>query len=367
VWYFTPFYSILRAASTYELFGLPGKMWGMFTMAGAVAILFVVPWLDRSPVKSMRYKGWLSRIALLLFVAAFIILGVLGTKIVAPARTVLAQICTLYYFAFFIAMPWYTRMEKTTTPPARLTGRFITIPQLVLTLVLIAGLTSLPLMAVGAEAEAQLEPFKVNLQDKASLQSGAATFINNCMGCHSASFARYQRLADDLGIPKDVAEKNLLLSKNGKLGDLMVSSMPKEAAQNWFGSAPPDLTLVARVRSPAWLNGYLKGFYLDSKRPFGVNNTVFKNVGMPNVLGNLQGQQTCDGEHCTVTTHVEGTGTMTPAEFDKFVYDLVNFLAYLGEPAGMNRQTIGAYVLFFLAFLFVFAYMLNREYWKDVH
>ena len=105
VWYFTPFYSILRASSTYPLFGLPGKMWGMFTMAFAIAIMFVLPWLDRSPVKSMRYKGWYSRIALLLFVVGFCILGVLGTKIVTPGRTVLAQFCTAYYFLFFLAAP----------------------------------------------------------------------------------------------------------------------------------------------------------------------------------------------------------------------------------------------------------------------
>ncbi len=367
VWYFTPFYSMLRAC-TYPLFGVDAKVWGLVTMAAAIAILFILPWLDRSVVKSLRYKGWYSRISLLLFVASFMILGVLGTKIATAPRTALAQICTVYYFVFFLAMPWYTRKEKTTTPPVRLTGRFITIPQLVLALALLAGLTAVPLIAVGAEAGAKLEPFKVNLADKASLQSGASTFINNCMGCHSAAFSRYQRVADDLGIPKEIAKEKLLFDHDKNLGDLMISAMPKEAAKNWFGVAPPDLSLVARVRSPEWLQGYLKGFYTDSSRPFGVNNEVFKNVGMPNVLGNLQGQQVlCKAEACTGTTHVDGTGTMSPEEFDKLVYDLVNFLTYLGEPAAMHRETIGAYVLFFLAFLFVFAYMLNREYWKDVH
>ncbi len=367
VWYFTPFYSMLRAC-TYPLFGVDAKVWGLVTMASAIAILFVLPWLDRSAVKSLRYKGWYSRIGLLLFVACFIILGVLGTKHPTANRASLAQLCTAYYFVFFLAMPWYTRKEKTTTPPARLTGRFISIPQLVLALVLLAGLTAVPLMAVGAESEARLESFKVNLADKASLQSGASTFINYCMGCHSAGFSRYQRVADDLGIPKEIAKEKLLFDHGKNLGDLMVSSMPKESAKNWFGVAPPDLSLVARVRSPEWLQGYLKGFYTDTSRPFGVNNTVFKNVGMPNVLGNLQGQQVpCKSEGCAGTTHVEGTGSMSPEEFDKFVYDLVNFLTYLGEPAAMQRETIGAYVLFFLAFLFVFAFMLNREYWKDVH
>jgi ubiquinol-cytochrome c reductase cytochrome b subunit len=358
---------MLRAV-TYPFLGLDAKMWGMVVMGLAIAILFVVPWLDRSPVKSMRYKGWYSRITLLFFVVAFIILGVLGTKLATGPRTALAQICTVYYFVFFLAMPWYTRKEVTTTPPQRVTGRFITIPQLLLSLFLIAGLITLPLYAVGAETEIELSHFEVNLEDKASLQSGAATFINNCMGCHSAGFSRYQRVASDLDIPEDLMKNHLVLDADTNIGDLMVSAMPIEASKSWFGAAPPDLTLVARVRTPEWLYGYLKGFYLDASRPFGVNNRVFENVAMPNVLGNLQGDQIpCTTEGCSETIHVEGTGSLTAEEFDKQVYDLVNFLTYLGEPALMHRKTIGAYVLFFLAFLFVFAFMLNREYWKDVH
>ena len=367
VWYFTPFYSMLRAV-TYPFLGFDAKMWGALVMGLAIAILFVVPWLDRSPVKSMRYKGWYSRIGLLLFVVSFIILGVLGTMIATGPRTALAQICTVYYFLFFLAMPWYTRKEKTTTPPDRVTGRFITIPQLLLALAAIAALTFLPLKAVAAEAEVELEPFEANLEDKASLQSGAATFINYCMGCHSARFSRYQRVASDLGIPEDLMEEYLIFNPDANIGDLMVSAIPLEASKNWFGAAPPDLTLVARVRGADWLNGYLKGFYVDPSRPFGVNNRVFENVAMPNVLEVLQGQQIAqEGEHGIETVHVEGTGTLTEEEFDKVVYDLTNFLVYLGEPAALHRERIGAYVLFFLAFLFVFVFMLNREYWKDVH
>jgi Cytochrome b subunit of the bc complex len=366
VWYFTPFYSMLRAV-TYPLFGFDAKMWGAIVMGLAIAILFVVPWLDRSPVKSMRYKGWYSRIGLLLFAASFIILGVLGTKIATGPRTALAQICTAYYFIYFLAMPWYTRKEATTEPPARLTGRFITIPQLALAVVLLVVLTWVPLKAVGAESEVELEPFTVNLEDKAGLQEGASTFINYCMGCHGARFSRYNRVAADLGIPESLMEEYLVFNPEASIGDLMESAMPKEEAKNWFGVAPPDLTLVARVRSPEWLYNYLKGFYLDPSRPFGVNNTVFKNVGMPNVLESLQGQQTCADAACTHLNKVEGTGSLSEEEFDKLVTNLVNFLTYLGEPARLHRETIGGYVLFFLAFLFVFVYMLNREYWKDVH
>src|SRR5690606_9077746 len=153
------------------------KMWGAIVMGLAIAILFVVPWLDRSPVRSMRYKGWYSRIGLLLFVVSFVILGVLGTKSATGARTALAQICTLYYFVFFLAMPWYTSREKTTTPPERVTGRFITIPQLLLSLVLLAALIVVPLKAVGAESSVELEAFPINLHNRAGLQSGATTFV----------------------------------------------------------------------------------------------------------------------------------------------------------------------------------------------
>ncbi|MDR2212679.1 MAG: cytochrome c1 [Pseudomonadales bacterium] len=220
---------------------------------------------------------------------------------------------------------------------------------------------------MGAEATAELEPFTVNLEDKAGLQSGAATFINYCMGCHGARYSRYQRVATDLGIPEKLMEDYLIFNPATSIGDLMESALPEEQAKNWFGIAPPDLTLVARARSPEWLYGYLKGFYLDPSRPFGVNNTVFNNVGMPNILGSLQGDQVCDDASCAHLNMVEGSGTLSEAEFDKVVTDLVNFLTYLGEPARLHRETIGGYVLFFLAFLFVFAYMLNREYWKDVH
>jgi ubiquinol-cytochrome c reductase cytochrome b subunit len=366
VWYFTPFYSMLRAV-TFPMFGLDAKFWGLVVMAGAIAILFVVPWLDRSPVRSMRYKGWYSRIALLVFAVSFIILGVLGTKIATGPRTALAQVCTFLYFAYFLAMPWYTKMEQTSQPPARVTGRFITLPQLGLALLLLFLMTFLPLKAVGAESNVALEHVELDLRDKASLQSGARTFMNYCMGCHGAKFSRYERVANDLGIPVDLMEEYLMFDDRVNIGDLMESAMPEEQAKNWFGVAPPDLTLVARVRGTEWLYGYLRGFYLDSSRPFGVNNRVFENVGMPNVLAELQGDQMmCQGQGCTNMIHVDGTGSLSPAEFDKVIYDLVNFLAYLGEPFRLERERTGGFVLLFLAFFFVFAYMLNREYWKDI-
>lgn len=366
VWYFTPFYSMLRAV-TFPLFGVDAKFWGLVVMAAAIAILFVMPWLDRSPVRSMRYKGWHSRIWLLLFVVSFIILGVLGTKITTGPRTALAQICTLIYFLYFILMPWYTRREQTAAVPQRVTGRFITLPQMGLALLVIFLMCFIPLKVVGAEAEVTLEPVKMDLRDKASLQRGAGLYMNYCLGCHTLQYSRYNRVAADLEIPEELAMELLVFDEDVGAGDLMDNAMPAELAENWFGIAPPDLSLIARRHQPDWLYGYLTGFYVDDSRPFGVNNRVFANVGMPNILQELQGDQRCSGENCDRLEHVDGTGTMSPEEFEQAAYDLVNFLYYVGEPSRMDRERIGGFVLLFLALMFVFAWLLNREYWKDIH
>lgn len=375
VWYYTPFYSMLRAV-TYPLFGIDAKFWGMLVMFGAIAILFVLPWLDKSPVRSMRYKGTYSRVALLLFVVAFFVLGVLGTQSVSPAKTVLAQIMTVVYFAFFFAMPWYTRKEKTAQPPERVTGRFITIPQLLGSILLLILLVVLPLMLVSGSAEASeanvdLEHVKTDFDDKGSLQRGFKTYMNYCVSCHELGYARYARTAEDLEIPEQLVADNLIFD-DSLVGDLIVNSMSFEDAQAWFGAAPPDLTLIGRVRHPDWLYSYLKGFYADDSKVFGVNNKIFANVAMPNVLHELQGDVICDSHgaedpsHCELQ-HVEGTGSLSPEEFDATVADLVNFLYYVGEPIRDRRQEIGVWVLAFLGILYILTALLGREFSKDYH
>ncbi len=375
VWYYTPFYSMLRAV-TVPLFGIDAKFWGMLVMFGAIAILFVLPWLDKSPVRSMRYKGWYSRIALLAFVVSFLILGVLGTQSVSPAKTLLAQIMTVVYFLYFILMPWYTRKEQTAQPPERVTGRFISIPQLIGSIVLLILLVALPLMLVSGSAEAaeagnlDLEHVETDFDDKESLQRGFTTYMNYCYSCHELGYARYQRTADDLEIPTDLVADNLIFGDHG-IGDLITNSMP-EAANDWFGVAPPDLTLAGRVHSPDWLYTYLTSFYLDDSRPWGVNNKIFPNVGMPHVMHELQGDVLCD-DHGTGNptqcelTHVEGTGTMSEQEFDNAMADLVNFLYYIGEPVRDRRQSIGVWVLAFLGVLFILTVLIGREFGKDYH
>lgn len=385
VWYFTPFYSMLRA--------VPDKFAGFLVMAAAIAIMFVLPWLDRSPVKSMRYKGTFSRVSVLIFAAVFIILGVLGVKSPTPERTLLAQVCTILYFLFFLAMPIWTKLETCKPEPARVTmdggmGFWKTLAAFLI----VAFLCWAPLTAVGAEGELECgtihcDEFESDLSDKASLQHGAKLFVNYCMGCHSAKYSRWERVANDLDIPVEIAADNLVLA-NQKIGSLMDISMPADKAKQWFGATPPDLTLVARARSPEWVYTYLRHFYVDPSRAVGVNNKVFKDVGMPHALLDLQGLQACApgpvlahnggikrdpltraeilDDDCGRYTLVE-EGKLSPEEYDSAVFDLVNFLTYVAEPMAEDRKRIGTYTLLFLAFLFIWVWLLNREYWKDIH
>jgi cytochrome c1 len=180
-------------------------------------------------------------------------------------------------------------------------------------------------------------------------------------------FQRYERTADDLGIPHDIALENLVFTGQ-KIGALITNAMPKKESKAWFGASPPDLTLVTRVRDPEWVYNYLKTFYADADRPMGANNKVYPNVGMPNVLLDLQGVQReiCVDGKCDQLAVDAGTGAMSTEEFDAAIYDLTNFLYYTGEPSRLERQRTGIYVLLFLIILGCFTYLLNREYWKDI-
>ncbi len=241
-------------------------------------------------------------------------------------------------------------------------------------------LTAASFGAVAAGSGYPLDKMTPDMSDQASLQRGAQTYMNYCYACHATGFQRFERVADDLGIPHDLMMENLMPA-GGKIGDLMANGMDAKDSKAWFGTTPPDLTLVARVRGADWLYTYLRTFYLDAKRPWGVNNKVFPDVGMPHVLLSLQGAQvdTCAGEGqsgrdtlsgeklCGLEPDPSIKGSMTPAEYDQSMYDLVNFLAYSAEPMKLERQQTGLYVLIFLIIFLVPAYLLKREYWKDVH
>nr|WP_317622192.1 MULTISPECIES: cytochrome c1 [unclassified Pseudohongiella] len=229
----------------------------------------------------------------------------------------------------------------------------------------------MPLKAVGAESSnVHLDEIELDLRDEASLQNGWKTYMNYCHSCHSLQYARYERTATDLNVPNNLVMDHLIFG-DAAIGDLMENAMPADRSNNWFGKTPPDLTLIARVRSPEWLYTYMRSFYEDEARVYGVNNKVFANVGMPNVLHSLQGDVICTNnaespDQCELA-HVEGTGELTPEEFDTVIHDLVNFLYYIGEPVRLKRQAIGVYVLGFLALLFILVVLLNREYWRRIH
>ncbi|CCN47201.1 putative Cytochrome c1 [Vibrio nigripulchritudo MADA3029] len=234
----------------------------------------------------------------------------------------------------------------------------------------------LPYLAMAAGANVPLDKANNDLSDQASLQNGAKLFMNYCFGCHSAQYQRYERVATDLGIPIELMKEHLIFDPEVKVGSLMENSIPDKQAGNWFGAPPPDLTLVARVRGADWLYTYLRSFYADPSRPFGVNNVVFPSVGMPHVLEELQGIPTAiyetkvvDGEEKQVVVGIEtdGRGELSPTEYDSAVRDLVNFLEYSGDPVKLERHTMGWWVMAFLVLLTIVVVFLKKEYWRDVH
>jgi ubiquinol-cytochrome c reductase cytochrome c1 subunit len=240
--------------------------------------------------------------------------------------------------------------------------------------ILFALLPAVALAAGGHDVE--LDKANIDPANKESLQRGAKVFVNYCMSCHAAKYQRYNRMARDLGIREDDVIEYLMFTGD-KIGDHMDVAMTKADGKAYFGAAPPDLTLVARVRGVDWLYSYLRAFYLDDTRPFGVNNLVFPNVGMPHVLWELQGWQKpvyktvtdSEGHEHQLVESLElvEAGTQAPAEYDRTVRDLVNFLAYMGEPIKQERQRLGIKVLLYLLVFFVIAYLLKKEYWKDIH
>jgi len=215
-----------------------------------------------------------------------------------------------------------------------------------------------------------LQSANYDLTDSQSLQRGAKHFVTYCLGCHSIKHIRYLRIASDFGIDSKVVLKDIA-PEGASIYGQMQSAMNAHDSAIWFGINPPDLSLIARSRSPDWLYSYLKGSYVDPSKPLGVNNTVFQDVGMPNVLWQLQGEQepvfkTVDGKKVIDRLVMSEPGKLSPQEYDTLVNDLVNFLVYVGEPVQLERRQMGKYVLFFIFMFFVISYLLKKEYWKDI-
>lgn len=233
-----------------------------------------------------------------------------------------------------------------------------------LALGLLVGCTS----ALAAEGP-ELPRAGNNISDQASLQRGAKLFFNYCVGCHSIKFMRYSRIGEDLGLTEQEVMQNLNFT-GVNYGETIESHMPPADAAKWFGKAPPDLSLEVRAKTADWVYAYLNSFYLDPSRPVGWNNTVFPNASMPNPLWELQGVQTAvkkDGSEEVEKLELSKPGKMTPAQFQQATRDLTNFLEYVSEPAALQRKHYGIWVLLFLAGFTFLAYMLKKEYWKDVH
>lgn len=232
-------------------------------------------------------------------------------------------------------------------------------------------LAAAPVVAFASGANVHLDKAPVNLADQDSLQRGARLFVNYCLSCHSAASMRYSRL-QDLGLTEDQIKDNLLFAAE-KPGETMKVAMSKADAKAWFGAAPPDLSVIARSRGADWLYTYLRGFYRDETRATGWNNTVFDKVGMPHVLWNLQGEMVPvykkddSGHEVIERLELAKPGSVTLAEYDAMAGDLVNYLVWMGEPAQLKRKQLGLIVLAFLAFFFVVAYYLKKEFWKDIH
>jgi ubiquinol-cytochrome c reductase cytochrome c1 subunit len=245
--------------------------------------------------------------------------------------------------------------------------------------ILAAACVLVPALAFGAESEVTLDHAPIDLHDKESLQRGAHTFVNYCLNCHSANYMRYNRLRD-IGLTEQQIRDNLVFP-DVKVGELMKVAMDPKEAKQWFGAAPPDLTVIARSRSSHagpgsdWLYTYLRSFYRDPNRPTGWNNVVYPNVAMPHVLWQLQGEQVlkegkvqAEGYMRTVEQlTLDKKGKLDPLEYDRVVADLVNYMTYMAEPAEHDRITIGLYTMIVLSVLIGFAYALKKAYWQDVH
>ena len=237
---------------------------------------------------------------------------------------------------------------------------------------------SLPWGAALAQegGEIEVQRAHTDITDMESLQRGARDFMNYCSGCHSIAYLRYNRMGEDLKIPDKELTDNLMFTSE-KPFDGILSAMPDADAAEWFGKQPPDLSLMAREKGADYIYSFLKGFYVDSTRPWGVNNVYLPSVAMPDVVASIQGLQKpvfksekdSGGSDHMVLQGVEALtkGSLSPQEYDDFARDIANFLDYAGEPVKAKRQSLGVFVTLFLLVGFVFAYFLKKEYWKDVH
>jgi ubiquinol-cytochrome c reductase cytochrome c1 subunit len=240
---------------------------------------------------------------------------------------------------------------------------------------LVLAAAALPAVAGAAGGGYPLQAANADVSNLASLQRGARNFVNYCLGCHSAKYMRYSQLAADLALTEDELRSNLMFTGT-RVYDAMDTAMPADKAREWFGNAPPDLSLIVRSRGADYVYTFLRSFYADPTRPTGVNNAVLPGTAMPHVLAGLQGLQRPRYEKVTgndghAVDHLVGLepgvpGELPTAAYDSFVRDTVAFLEYVGEPNKAKRQALGVWVILFLLMFTAFTWFLYKEYWKDV-
>lgn len=244
----------------------------------------------------------------------------------------------------------------------------------------IAELLALGFVLFGVDASAagssvDLEHADIDRDNIASLQRGGRNFMNYCSGCHSAQYVRYNTIAKSLDLSEEQLLDNLMFNAD-KAFETIQASMSPDDAKRWYGVTPPDMSLIARSKGVDYIYNFLKGFYVSQSSPTGVDNLVLAGTSMPHVLWELQGYQAAkfsshENEDGSVTTSFEGfdvlsAGTMDAEQYDEFVRDTVNFLAYIAEPVRSDRRKLGVWVLMFLIFFYVVASMLKKQIWKDV-
>ena len=241
--------------------------------------------------------------------------------------------------------------------------------------VMVLGACLFASQAMAAGGSVHLEPAEIDPDNVSSLQRGARNFMNYCSGCHSAQYVRYNTIGTQLDLSEEQLVDNLMFNAE-KTFETIRSAMPADEAARWYGTAPPDLSLMARARGTDYVYNFLKGFYVSPDSPTGVNNLVLAGTSMPHVLWELQGYQAAHFEHHenddgSVTTTFEGfeqltAGSMDAEDYDEFVRDTTNFLAFIAEPIRQDRRKLGVWVIMFLIFFFVLATQLKKQIWKDV-
>ena len=228
-----------------------------------------------------------------------------------------------------------------------------------------------PVFLFASEKSYHLDKISVDCKDKPSLQRGAEIFMKNCLGCHGLKYVMYKGLAEGIGIINNNVVDELYIKNNWtfdsdtNINERILSPLNKNDSLNWFGVIPPDLSLVTRYRGSDWVYTYLKSFYEDNSKVWGVNNLVFPDVAMPHVLNSIQGNQILNKEG-EPNLKLFNEGSLSPQDYNLVIFDIVNFLSYVGDPVKEKREIIGKYVLLFLFIFTVLTYFLKKEFWKDI-